>query len=196
MKPSGVKKAIKSTKKDSLGNVKRRLSLLLVLMGVLIVALIIAIVVVLNTRGGSDGTVEERNADGGVVITEETIEEYTKTSADITNAIQELGATDGAQILSGYKARASEVKNRVVSAMLRLDYLTMQANYDTNKEKGEEVITEILKVDEYLKNSTSAAAVLNMADYYGDIELYAKYEQLLNTRQAAEGVDMNLETEG
>jgi len=47
-----------------------------------------------------------------------------------------------------------------------------------------------------LVSGNSAAVIMNAANYYGDEGLYDEYSRILVDRETAEGLDLDLETEG
>ena len=61
---------------------------------------------------------------------------------------------------------------------------------------GEEILDDAMRIDQSLRTVDSAVVVLNMADYYGNTEVYEKYEKILNSRQAKMEIDMEMRTEG
>ena len=67
---------------------------------------------------------------------------------------------------------------------------------DLNNEYGEEVISDAIIVDDLLQTTDSAARVMNVATAYGNDEVFERYGVLLKDRQAEQGVDINMETEG
>lgn len=186
MKLGGVKKASNKT-----------LAIVLASIGILIVGVIIAIVVVLTTRSGGEVASETSDiSEDDTIVTEKATEEYLKLSDEIMTVIQKSGVNDEEYVLSTFKNYASKVENKVVSAMLKMDYLNMEMMYDLNKEKGEEILDDAMRIDQSLRTVDSAVVVLNMADYYGNTEVYEKYEKILNSRQAKMEIDMEMRTEG
>ena len=191
MKPSGVKKADKKEQNKS----EKTLRVVLAGMGVLIVGLVVAIVVVASTRGGKQEVVEKPTEDE-TIVTEKVLEEYNEASSEIAAIIRKAGVTDESYVLSTYKSYASKVKDKVVSMMLKMDYLNMKMMYDTNKEHGEELLEEAMRIDASLRTIKSGVIVLNMAEYYGNEEIQKDYEKRLEVREKNEGVDTDLETVG
>ena len=199
MKLGGVNRAdieSKPNKKD-----EKVLSVVLFCMGILILVLIVVIVAVaiIKSRGISGGDeISEvpEVVDGVTIISDEEMEEYQKASNEIMASIRESGKTNEGAALAVYEQYASKMENKIVSAMLRADYLNLKMAYDSEKREGTEITEDALKVDKILGTINSGVLILNIADYYGNRELYEQYEQILNERETAMGIDMDVETEG
>ena len=171
-------------------------AIVLACLAVLIVGLVIAIVVVAVNRGESSTQQSEEATQEDASNGDAAMEIYYNTTDEINNTINEIPVENTNRILALYRHYLEKVEDETAKAMLMLDYVNIEMNYDPNKEKGEEIMTAALTMDEILKTSDSAATILNIASYYGKSDIYDRYEQILKERMTAEGIDMGMETEG
>ena len=175
--------------------------------GVVIVGLIIAIIVVSINRNSSEdplakdpsqaedsGDGSENPDDSDEPSEEETL--YQEISYTIRDALTEIDAEDSEQIFAIYKEHIDDTSDVRVKAMIEIDYYGVVMAYDENKERGNEVLDRLTKIDEGLKTISSAASVMNAADYYGNTDLYNQYNAILIDREKAAGIDLDMETEG
>jgi Na+-transporting methylmalonyl-CoA/oxaloacetate decarboxylase gamma subunit len=172
--------------------------------GVVIVGLVIAIVVVLVTRGLSAAEEAAKQKEAEQAETQEyTPKEktegekiYEEVSTNINSKLDDVYAGDQEEIFSVYEEYINLTTNEEAKALLQLDYYQMVMLYDFNREKGQEVLDNLVKIDDSLKGVNSAATILNAAEYYGDTGLYERYASILIEREKTEGIDLDLETAG
>lgn len=169
---------------------------------ILIVGLLITIAVVVNNQNNSG---ECTNCENTQDLTEKEkkqreLEEATTIYAnkidEITKIIGNLDLDDTSGVIYTYQYYIDNTDNELTKLMLESLFLQVQMGYDTDNIKGEELINKALEIDEKLKTTDSAVLVMNLANNYNKTELYNKYENILNERETAEGIDTEMETKG
>ena len=165
-------------------------------LGVLIVGLVIAIVVVKNLPKG-DEFVDE-SAVKEVIPSEKTQSEqiYEQYSDSINAELQNMSADNKDDALALYEYYIGSVDDEEVKNMLSVDYYQLIMLYDVDKTQKDLVISGLLEKDNALKNVSSAVVIINAASYYENEALLDQYEKILEERQAADGLDLNMETDG
>ena len=116
-----------------------------------------------------------------------------KALEEIVNVIGDVPEGRKDLIIDTYNSYIAKVDNELAKAMLNIERLYVEMNYDVNGERGAEIKAEALGIDEILRDVNSAGLVLNVASKYGDEELYKKYEKILDERG---GVEIEMESEG
>ena len=168
---------------------------------VLIIGLVVAIVVV-KTRENNESCIVCENAkemadkEKRESELEEATSIYASTVNEITKIISRLEPDDIEGAIYTYQYYIDKTDNELAKAMLESLFLQVQMGYDIDNTKGDELIKKAQEIDEKIKTTDSAVLVMNLASNYGKTELYNEYEAILNEREKAEGVDMEMETKG
>lgn len=178
---------------------KKKWAILFSAFGVLIVGLVIAIIVVVVMRDNKPAVEEPEPTDTPTYTQKEKSEGeqiYEQASVAIADNLDGVDAEDESEIFNIYNEYINVVTNEEAKALLRLDYYQAVMNYDTDKKQKKEVLDAVVEIDGILKTIESGIVVINAADYYEDSALYEKYNEIVNEREAAEGIDMEMETSG
>lgn len=171
---------------------------------ILIVGLLIAIVVVVNV-GGRQGEVYSVDESQNEELVEREKRELELQAAmeqrnAVLSAINEVmeASVDANEdtVVAAYQYYISEEDNELAKLMLRLDLVTVEANYDLEKARGNELIAVAKELDGELKTINSAVAIMNMAAFYGDNGLLEEYNTILTEREKATGINVDDNSEG
>lgn len=147
----------------------------------IIVALIAGIIAVKNLNQKLD---EHENETETSLVEQARAEISVLSKVDIPAAIQ---------IYQAYIDMADD-ETKVEILNERVQYIL---DNDSDKEYSEQVINDRIAVDDILQTINSAAQVVNVLYYYGDYgEKMDKYNYIIRQREAAEGIDPNMETVG
>ena len=168
---------------------------------VLMIGLVIAIVVVANTREITGKTCnmnknQDRNQNEELTEQEKRDQEL-KTAMEkrnivlsaIDKVLEASADVDEETVVSAYQYYISEEDNDLTKLLLRLNLVTIEASYDTDKTRGDELITVAKEIDNELKTIDSAVAIINMASFYGKNELLEEYDAILLEREKAAGIN-------
>lgn len=185
---------------------KTKLTILFSILGILIVGVIIAIIIVVVNRNNSktsnsnDGTGTSVEESTGEVSDKEVVESYEEIGEEITMKIieaQETGdGSEGARVellLSLLEEKIESVKNEKIKAMLAMDYYMARLAQNPGEDAKDEIMNGLFNVDDILKTSDSAFAVMNAAIYFGDQDLKDKYYAIGMERAAAEDASRTTE---
>ena len=178
---------------------KKKWAILFSVIGVVIVGLVIAIIVVAVVKNNKPADKESEPTDTPTYTQKEKSEGeqiYEQASIAIADNLDGVDAEDESEIFNVYSEYIDVVTNEEAKALLRLDYYQVVMNYDTDKKQKKEVLDAVVEIDEVLKTIDSGIVVINAADYYEDEDLYEKYNKIVNEREAAEGIDTEMETSG
>ena len=178
---------------------KKNWVILFSVFGVAIVGLVIAIVVILIARNNKpEEEIDPHQNEMEIEIKEksEAEEEYEKTMNFINIELGDTNAEDIDEISRVYGYYIDHMSNQEARAMMEVDYYQMLMIYDTNKEKKQEILSSLIRIDGEVQTLNSAATVINAAGYYDDNAIYNKYNQILLERAEMEGLDPSVEADG
>lgn len=166
----------------------------------LIIGLIIAIMVVMvnnRERQSNCSTKEEITEDKRKENEQRKIvESYNEIHETIDKIIEATKNLEESDVINAYLYYIGETEDETVKNMLRMQLLSIEMGYDTEKVRGDELIDIAVEVDSEMQTSNSAALVMSLASNYDKMELYNEYEAIFNERLIAEGYNPNEETKG
>ena len=67
---------------------------------------------------------------------------------------------------------------------------------DESEKYAKKILEDLIMIDNIEKTITSAANVMNYANYFNEVEIYDKYEEIFKERSKEEGYDENVESMG
>lgn len=167
---------------DSGGTPKQeKRNLFLILMGLVVIAIILVVgIIVLRQKDGQ--TTADTSED---VVVESSPDWYLEGIDEITDGV----SVDDAIVFFQQRIDKADDKAKVDLYNRRINYITDNTEFG---EYADQLIQDTIAIDEIEKSSDSAAQVVNTADAYGKTDIAEKYEQIMNERLKAEGI----ETEG
>ena len=157
-------------------------NLFLVLIGLVVIAIILVIGIIIVRQKGGQSSADASEDD---VVVESSPDWYLEGIDEITDGV----SVDDAIIFFQQRIDKADDKAKVDLYNRRINYITDYTEYG---EYADQLIQDTIAIDEIEKSSDSAAQVVNTADAYGRKDIADKYEQIMNERLKAEGI----ETEG
>lgn len=148
--------------------------------GVLIVGLVIAIVVILATRGSAD-TNQVSNATGGI-SDEEADAIYDEGINELMNSFTLDENTSFESIVAAIKEKMDTATDDKVRARYAIDYYSYLPILNQDVESMDEIIEALVEADSIVQTTHSASAVMTMANFYGNQDLYDRYANILHER--------------
>lgn len=153
--------------------------------GVVIVGLVIAIVVILATRGNNNSGNNNTPASAeGDLPTEEETAKYEEGVNDVmANFTLEEGVSIE-DIVAMLKEKMDTETNEKIKAMYAIDYYMYSSILDVDNEKKDKILDAMVKADNIVQSMNSAAAVMSVAQSYGDQDLVDRYSNIIQERAA------------
>ena len=157
-------------------------NLFLVLIGLVVIAIILVIGIIIVRQKGGQSSADASEDD---VVVESSPDWYLEGIDEITDGV----SVDDAIIFFQQRIDKADDKAKIDLYNRRINYITDHTEYG---EYADQLIQDTIAIDEIEKSFDSAAQVVNTADAYGKTDIAEKYEQIMNERLKAEGI----ETEG
>lgn len=158
---------------------------------ILVVGLVVAIVVVVNTKETED--ISQNQTEEQVKYEDQELKTAVKERNAILSTISKVleSSADRSEekVVSTYQYYISEEDDELVKLLLRLSLVMIEVGYDTDKTRGDELITAAKEIDEELQTMDSAITIMNMATTYKKNDLYEEYKAILMEREKAAGID-------
>lgn len=158
---------------------------------ILVVGLVVAIVVAANTKETED--ISQNQTEEQVKYEDQELKTAVKERNAILSTISKVleSSADRSEekVVSTYQYYISEEDDELVKLLLRLSLVMIEVGYDTDKTRGDELITAAKEIDEELQTMDSAITIMNMATTYKKNDLYEEYKAILMEREKAAGID-------